>query len=445
MGTIEKTVFISYRRDDVPWALAVYQNLSAHGYDVFFDYNSIHSGDFEQIIVGNIRARAHFVLILTPSALERCHEPGDWLRREIEAALGEKRNIIPLFFDGFNFGDPSVSGMLTGELAALKRYNGFNVYTDYFDSAMQKLRDQFLNVELDAVLHPLSQEAQKEVQAQKEAADRALQGDAPAPAAPEKKEEDTLFELGIRAELMGELEKALNYYYNVRRIDPLYPRIDRKIEDLETELRKAARPPAQAAPPGPPQRNPLMRLALVGILAVVGACGVTLSYLGVRTAIAPSQATQALATSVPIISPPAPGTTATATFVEPPETTSGPWVGQTGRLEISVEQVEAISRVGDRKILRFYLSVDNRTGDAITLPLFSNFLAIDSSGQSYTADHELRNWPRTFPAGERVTGSIDLKDPVPEGVSSLKINFSTIFGALEMVGKSITVTDISVP
>jgi hypothetical protein len=110
-----------------------------------------------------------------------------------------------------------------------------------------------------------------------------------------------------------------------------------------------------------------------------------------------------------------------------------------------VERVEIISRLGDRKILRFYLSANNQTGDAITLPLFSNFLAIDSNGQSYAADQQLSNWPRTFPAGELVTGSIDLKDPVPEGVSSLKINFSTIFGALEMVGKSITVTDISVP
>jgi hypothetical protein len=347
MGTIEKTVFISYRRDDVPWALAVYQHLSAHGYDVFFDYNSIHSGDFEQIIVGNIRARAHFVLILTPSALERCHEPGDWLRREIEAALGEKRNIIPLFFDGFNFGDPSVSRMLTGELAALKRYNGFNVHTDYFDAGMQKLRDQFLNVELEAVLHPLSQEAQKEVQAQKEAADRALQADAPVPAVPEKKEEDALFEAGIRAELVGELEKALNHYYRVRRLDPLYPRIDRKIEDLENELRKAAHPPAQAAPPSPPRRNPLLRVAMVGILAAVGACGVTLSYLGVRTALAPSQATL-----IPGVTTSAPGLTPTAILTaqpESPEVTYGPWKGQTGGLEISVEKVEVISRLGDQK------------------------------------------------------------------------------------------------
>jgi hypothetical protein len=75
MARIEKTVFISYRRKDISWALAVYQYLTSRKYDVFFDYTSIPSGDFEQIIVSNIRARAHFVLILTPTALDRCNEP----------------------------------------------------------------------------------------------------------------------------------------------------------------------------------------------------------------------------------------------------------------------------------------------------------------------------------------------------------------------------------
>src|SRR5687768_8141417 len=112
MARIEKTIFISYRRKDISWALAVYQYLTSQKYDVFFDYTSLSSGDFEQVIVSNIRARAHFLLILTPTALDRCHEPGDWLRREIEAAVDEKRNIIPLFFDGFTFNSPDVAQKL---------------------------------------------------------------------------------------------------------------------------------------------------------------------------------------------------------------------------------------------------------------------------------------------------------------------------------------------
>jgi hypothetical protein len=88
MARIEKTVFISYRRTNFAWAVAIFQNLTQHGYDVFLDYSGIAAGDFERVILENIRARAHFIVLLTPSALERCGAPGDWLRREIEEALG---------------------------------------------------------------------------------------------------------------------------------------------------------------------------------------------------------------------------------------------------------------------------------------------------------------------------------------------------------------------
>jgi len=174
MARIENTVFISYRRTDTAWALAVFQYLTGKKYDVFFDYTSIASGDFEQIIVSNIKARAHFVLILTPTALDRCSEPGDWLRREIETAIDEKRNIIPLFFNGFSFGTASVSEKLVGKLRNLSRYNGLNVHQDYFREAMERLRKKFLNVPLDAVLFPLSTEVQKVVKEEQVAANRAL-------------------------------------------------------------------------------------------------------------------------------------------------------------------------------------------------------------------------------------------------------------------------------
>jgi formylglycine-generating enzyme required for sulfatase activity len=175
MTRIEKTVFISYRRTDVYTALAVYENLKNQGYDVFFDYRSISSGDFEQIITSNIRARAHFLLILTPTALDRCNEPGDWLRREIEIAIDEKRNIVPLFFKGFRFGNPSISEKLTGKLKNLSRYNGLNVHEDYFDEAMHRLRTQYLNIPLETLLHPVSTEVQKVVREEQVAADKALE------------------------------------------------------------------------------------------------------------------------------------------------------------------------------------------------------------------------------------------------------------------------------
>ena len=41
MARIEKTVFVSYRRTDESWGLAIFQDLTQHGYDVFIDYDGI--------------------------------------------------------------------------------------------------------------------------------------------------------------------------------------------------------------------------------------------------------------------------------------------------------------------------------------------------------------------------------------------------------------------
>lgn len=173
MERVEKTVFLSYRRTNIPWALAIYQNLTHYGYDVFFDYSGISSGDFEQVILGNITARAHFLVLLTPSSLERCNEPEDWLRREIETALETRRNIVPLLLEDFKFDSPGIVNQLTGTLTALRNYNGLEVPQAYFGEAMERLRSRYLNVPLTAVLHPASPSVQQAAIEQKAAANAA--------------------------------------------------------------------------------------------------------------------------------------------------------------------------------------------------------------------------------------------------------------------------------
>jgi tetratricopeptide (TPR) repeat protein len=112
----------------------------------------MNAGDFEQIIINQIKARAHFLVILTPSALERCADPNDWLRREIETAIDYKRNIIPLMFDGFDWN--SVQPYLTGKLARLSNFNAVKIPSEYFDEAMNRLRTRFLNVDITMVFYP---------------------------------------------------------------------------------------------------------------------------------------------------------------------------------------------------------------------------------------------------------------------------------------------------
>jgi tetratricopeptide (TPR) repeat protein len=212
MGRIEKTVFISYRRTNFAWALSIYQDLHHHGYDVFFDVTNIPAGDFETAILENVRARAHFLVLLTPSALERCSEPEDWLRREIETALDEKRNIVPLLLEGFSFSTPSISDQLTGKLALLRKYQAVGVSVEYVFAAMEKLRN-YLNVTLDTIPHPASTSAQEAAREQKVAAS----------AAPVVGEEEltaqTYFERGFSA---VDLDEKIRFFTEAIRLKPDY-------------------------------------------------------------------------------------------------------------------------------------------------------------------------------------------------------------------------------
>jgi tetratricopeptide (TPR) repeat protein len=159
----------------------------SNGYDVFIDYDGIAGGSFETVILDNIRARAHFLVLLTPTALERCSDPKDWMRREIEAALDSQRNIVPLMFAGFDFRTPTTASHLTGKLAALKEYNGLKVpEASFFASQMERLRDKYLNVPVDAVLHPASVSAQQVAKEQKDKATEAPPQPLPSPEEPRK-------------------------------------------------------------------------------------------------------------------------------------------------------------------------------------------------------------------------------------------------------------------
>ncbi len=145
MARIEKTVFISYRRTNFYTALAVYQNLSQHGFDVFMDYRGKEGGNFSEVSFENIKKRAHFLALISPSAIEAYQENENPLRQEIEVAIDSKRNIIPLVMEGFNASNPSVQKAFSGKLVALKSFGGLRLYSEYFFAGVEKLRERCLN------------------------------------------------------------------------------------------------------------------------------------------------------------------------------------------------------------------------------------------------------------------------------------------------------------
>lgn len=94
----EKTVLISYRRDATGKAFArsVKEALTHRGYDVFLDVDTVEAGPWEEQILTQVPKRAHFLLLLTPGALDRCADTNDWVRREFLTAVASGRNIVPV-------------------------------------------------------------------------------------------------------------------------------------------------------------------------------------------------------------------------------------------------------------------------------------------------------------------------------------------------------------
>jgi TIR domain-containing protein len=158
MSRPKTEIFLSYRRSLSNWvARAVYQVLREKDYDVFMDVESIDSGEFLPVILHQIEARPHFLVVLTPGSLERTVNEGDWLHREIEHALHCKRNVVPLMAQGFTFEAEEKKlpqKELPGKLNQLKQYNGINIHDHYFEAGMQKLANRFLKERVTAPIAP---------------------------------------------------------------------------------------------------------------------------------------------------------------------------------------------------------------------------------------------------------------------------------------------------
>jgi len=154
----DSKVFLSYRRKSSNYAArAIFQYLEGEGYDVFMDVESLDSGKFPPLILRQIKARTHFLVVLAPTSLKRTAKRGDWLRREIEYAMEQKRNVVPVFVNGFSFEDEEKGRpgkKLPGKLSKLKEFQGVDVPDNYFAAAMEKLTDRFLKKDVQVSITP---------------------------------------------------------------------------------------------------------------------------------------------------------------------------------------------------------------------------------------------------------------------------------------------------
>lgn len=84
---LDKTldVFVSYRRSNGSQLASLLKvHLQLRGFSVFIDVERLEAGKFDNNLLNSIRQAKHFILVLTPSALDRCiqdEECKDWVHR----------------------------------------------------------------------------------------------------------------------------------------------------------------------------------------------------------------------------------------------------------------------------------------------------------------------------------------------------------------------------
>ncbi|XP_058054907.1 NAD(+) hydrolase sarm1 isoform X1 [Anopheles bellator] len=139
-------VFVSYRRSNGSQLASLLKvHLELRGFSVFIDVERLEAGKFDNNLLQSIRHAKHFLLVLTPEALDRClddAEGKDWVHREIVAALNSECNIIPII-DNFQWPEPE---KLPEDMRGVCHFNGVRWIHDYQDACVDKL-ERFMRTE----------------------------------------------------------------------------------------------------------------------------------------------------------------------------------------------------------------------------------------------------------------------------------------------------------
>ncbi|XP_023021879.1 sterile alpha and Armadillo motif isoform X14 [Leptinotarsa decemlineata] len=132
-------VFVSYRRSNGSQLASLLKvHLQLRGFSVFIDVERLEAGKFDNNLLQSIQKAKHFLLVLTPNALDRCVDDidrKDWVHREICAALSANCNIIPII-DNFTFPETET---LPEDMRQVCHFNAVRWIHDYQDACVDKL------------------------------------------------------------------------------------------------------------------------------------------------------------------------------------------------------------------------------------------------------------------------------------------------------------------
>lgn len=135
-------VFISYRRDGGgSTAGRLNDLLTADGYSVSYDVDTLREGRFDKQLLERIEQCQDFVIVVDKNCFVRTIDPAtdkqeDWLWQELSYAFQLKKNIIPVLLGGASF-----PPKLPEDIDNVRLCNGPKYVHEYFDSFYTKLKD----------------------------------------------------------------------------------------------------------------------------------------------------------------------------------------------------------------------------------------------------------------------------------------------------------------
>lgn len=131
--------FISYRREHgFAFAKMLREMLKARGVAAYVDLDELRSGTFDDKLLSAIKAIPAFILVLTPSALDRCADEDDWLTKEVVVAVDSGRKIIPVLCDGFVW-PKKWSEEMPEKIRMLSSYNSVIMDYNYINATVDKI------------------------------------------------------------------------------------------------------------------------------------------------------------------------------------------------------------------------------------------------------------------------------------------------------------------
>jgi len=136
-STGQYDVFISYRREDgASTARLIQSELRQRNIRAFLDIDDLRPGHFDDALLGQIDNASGFLLVLSPGCLERCSDPGDWLKREISHAIRRDKKIIPIMMPGFVFPE---ARQLPAEIRAIRIHQAVSYSHEFFNAMIEKI------------------------------------------------------------------------------------------------------------------------------------------------------------------------------------------------------------------------------------------------------------------------------------------------------------------